>query len=115
VAEGGADRSATVVALISAEALVSESDELPDQRIVARVVQLLRDVERATPQGAGLHTQLDTVAKWVGLLARPDEHERFGGSAQVRSHVTMQFRLAVAAAEDYVRATGWPAPQRESD
>jgi hypothetical protein len=106
MAEGEADRSATIGALISAEALVSDSDEAPDERIVARVIELLRDVERATPHGAGLHTQLDTVAKWVGLLARPDEHERFGGSAQVRSHVAMQFRLAVAAAEDYLRATG---------
>ena len=106
MAEGGADRSATIGALITAEALVSESGDAPDERIVARVIELLRDVERSSPRGAGLHTQLDTVAKWVGLLARPDEHERFGGSAQVRSHVAMQFRLAIAATEDYLRATG---------
>ena len=104
--ESGADRSETIRALIAAEALVSESGEAPDERMVVRVIELLRDVERASPRAAGLHTQLDTVAKWVGLLARPNEHERFGGSAQVRGHVAMQFRLAIAAAEDYLRATG---------
>ena len=67
----------------------------------------LREAERATPGGAAFHAQLDTVVKWVNVLATPDQHARFGGSERVHEHVRLQFQLARAAAEDYLRATGW--------
>ena len=97
--------SDVVTTLASAEALLGEPAAV-DEGLVAQVIALLRDIERATPNGAGLHAQLDTVAKWVTLLSVSAEHQRFGGSDQVRGHVAMQFRLARAAAEDYLRATG---------
>ena len=99
-----ADRPGVLALLLSAEQRLSEARGIPDEHAVGRVLQLLREVEQATPGGAGLHTQLDTVAKWVRLLAQPAEHGRFGGSAHVRDHLAMQFRLAAGAAEDYLRA-----------
>jgi hypothetical protein len=98
--------SDVVTTLTSAEALLGEPAAAVDEGLVAQVIALLRDIERATPNGAGLHAQLDTVAKWVTLLSVSAEHQRFGGSDQVRGHVATQFRLARAAAEDYLRATG---------
>ena len=71
-----------------------------------RIAQLLREVEQATPRGASLHAQLDTVRKWVAVLSQPADLDRFGGPGRVRDHVAMQFRLARAAAEDYFAATG---------
>ena len=99
------DRSEVVTTLAAAEALLGDSANSPDDRLVARIVELLRDVQLATPGGAGLHAQLDTVARWVALLVKPAEHQRFGGASQVRDHVALQFRLARAAADDYLRAT----------
>jgi hypothetical protein len=60
-------------------------------------------IERATPAGAGLHAQLDTVRKWLDVLGRPSEHHRFGGEAHIRDHVRTQLRLVRGALEDYRR------------
>lgn len=70
----------------------------------AEVRATLDRVEAATPGGAPLHAQLDTVRKWLGALDQPAEHERFGGTAHVRAHVATQLRLALGALEDYQRA-----------
>lgn len=72
----------------------------------AEVRATLDRVEAATPGGAPLHAQLDTVRKWLGALDRPADHERFGGTAHLRAHVSTQLRLAVGALEDYRRTTG---------
>jgi len=61
-------------------------------------------IERATPAGAALHAQLDTVRKWVDVLARPADHQRFGGEPHIRDHVRTQLRLVRGALEDYWRA-----------
>lgn len=70
----------------------------------AEVRAILDRVETATPGGAPLHAQLDTVRKWLGAFDRPADHERFGGSAHLRAHVATQLRLAIGALEDYERA-----------
>jgi hypothetical protein len=90
--------------LASAEAFAARPAEVMGVD-VDRIALLLRAVERATPGAASLHGQLDMVTKWVALLAKPGAHERFGGADRVRDHVAMQFRLARAAAEDYLRAS----------
>jgi hypothetical protein len=61
-------------------------------------------VEAATPGGAPLHAQLDTVRKWFGALEQSADHKRFGGTAHLRAHVATQLRLAIGALEDYWRA-----------
>ena len=76
------NRSDVITSLAEAEAVVAAPPNLPDASAIARVIELLRDVERATPGGAGLHAQLDTVTKWVTLLANSSEHKRFGGGSQ---------------------------------
>ena len=67
----------------------------------AEVRAILDRVEAATPGGAPLHAQLDTVRKWLGAFDRPADHERLGGTAHLRAHVATQLRLAIAALEDY--------------
>jgi hypothetical protein len=69
----------------------------------AEVRATLDRVEAATPGGAPLHAQLDTVRKWLGALDQPAEHDRFGGTAHLRTHVATQLRLAIGALEDYQR------------
>ena len=69
----------------------------------AEVRGILDRVEAATPGGAPLHAQLDTVRKWLGALDRPTDHERLGGTTHLRAHVATQLRLAVGALEDYQR------------
>jgi hypothetical protein len=91
--------------LASAESLLPSGDSPLATEVLQRIVALLGDAERASPGGAALHAQLDTVAKWMELLCHPDEHVRFGGSARVHDHVRLQLRLARAAADDYARAT----------
>jgi hypothetical protein len=92
--------------LTTAESVLRVAGASLDEPETRRVIALVREAEQMSPGGAALHAQLDTVAKWVGLLASTAEHERFGGTTRVREHVFMQFRLARAAAEDYLRATG---------
>ena len=70
----------------------------------AEVRATLDRVEAATPGGAPLHAQLDTVRKWLGALDQPADHKRFGGTAHLRAHVATQLRLAIGALEDYWRA-----------
>jgi hypothetical protein len=70
---------------------------------MAEVRATLDRVEAATPGGAPLHAQLDTVRKWLAALDHPADHERFGGTAHLRAHVATQLRLAVGALEDYRR------------
>ena len=73
---------------------------------------VLDRVEAATPGGAPLHAQLDTVRRWLGALEEPADHERFGGVAHLRQHVLMQVRLARGALEDYQRERT-SQPERE--
>ena len=70
-----------------------------------RIRAALDKVESATPGGAPLHAQLDTVRKWLAALDRPEDHERFGGVAHLHGYVLTQLRLAIGALEDYYRAT----------
>jgi hypothetical protein len=101
------DRHARVRGLLdSAERVVTSAADGVDSRAALEVARLLADVERETPGGAPLHSQLDTVRKWVDALARPEDHARFGGSAHVRDHVVGQFQRAHAAADDYFRESG---------
>jgi hypothetical protein len=91
--------------LTTAESLVRVAGASFNEPDMHRVIGLVREAEQMSPGGAALHAQLDTVAKWLALLASTTEHERFGGTARVREHVFLQFRLAQAAAEDYLKAT----------
>ena len=98
------DRHARVHALLATvERLVTS---VLDRDTAVEVANRLGEVERETPGGAPLHSQLDTVRKWVDALARTEDHSRFGGSAHVRDHVVGQLQLAHAAADDYFRESG---------
>jgi hypothetical protein len=89
----------------AAERLVlGAPDEFGADR-AARVLHLLELVERATPGGAPLHAQLDTVRKWLAVIQRPGDHVRFGGTAHIRSHLAGQLGRARAAVDDYRRET----------
>ena len=102
---GGSGGPSVLGLLAAAEALLPAEPTLPAPETGSRIVAILRDVERGTPGGAALHAQLDTVAKWVAFLGQSSDHQRFGGSARVHEHVQLQFRLARAAVEDYLRTT----------
>jgi hypothetical protein len=69
----------------------------------AEIRETLTRVEAATPGGAPLHAQLDNVRKWLGVLERPEDHDRFGGTGHLRDYLLTQLRLAGGALEDYVR------------
>jgi hypothetical protein len=69
----------------------------------AYIRSALDQVEASTPGGVPLHTQLDTVRKWLTTFERPGDHERFGGIDHLRQHVLLQVRLAERALEDYQR------------
>lgn len=101
----GARRARVQHLLRSAERAIGSAHDGFNRTGAIDVATMLADVERATPGGAPLHAQLDTVKKWVDALARPDDHARFGGSTHVRDHVLTQLRLALAAADDYFRQT----------
>ena len=68
-----------------------------------RIRTVLDRLERATPGGAPLHAQLDNVRKWLDALARPEDHQRFGGIDHLRAYVLTQLRLTLGALEDYQR------------
>ena len=72
---------------------------------VEDIRSVLDRVEAATPGGAPLHAQLDTVRRWLRALQEPADHHRFGGVAHLREHVLLQVRLARGALEDYQRET----------
>jgi len=101
--------SGAVIALLASAEAALDAPNGDDATVafgaVSRIHEFLRAVERATPGGAPLHAQLDTVRKWVAVLVQPGDHGRFGGGGRVRDHVAMQFRLARAAANDYFEAT----------
>src|SRR5687767_12046274 len=91
------------VALVSAAvAALSGSGRLADQS-VSRGLALLESLEASTPRGAPLHHQIDVVRRWVGALADEREHERFGGTAHLRSYLDVQLKLLGAAVADYLR------------
>ena len=69
----------------------------------AEIRSTLSRVEAATPGGAPLHAQLDNVRKWLAVLERPEDHDRFGGAAHLRGYLLTQLRLAGGALEDYLR------------
>ena len=92
--------------LLQAEGLLRPSADPIDLETLERLDGFLRDVEHRSPHGASLHAQLDAIAKWVRLLADPSSHARYGGTARLREHVELQFRLARAAAVDYTKSAG---------
>ena len=77
------------------------TDRLP--AIAAEIRDVLATVEERTPGGAPLHAQLDNVRKWLDALARPADHDRFGGVNHLREYVITQLRLTLGALEDYQR------------
>jgi hypothetical protein len=77
------------------------TDRLP--AIAAEIRGVLATVEEQTPGGAPLHAQLDNVRKWLDALARPADHDRFGGANHLREYVITQLRLTLGALEDYQR------------
>jgi len=87
----------------AAEASVAAAPNAPDARTIDDVRSVLDRVEAATPAGAPLHAQLDNVRKWLGALERPEDHDRFGGTAHLRGYLLTQLRLAGGALEDYLR------------
>jgi hypothetical protein len=87
--------SAAIAALAGPGSLAAES--------AARGLGLLDSLEAATSGGAPLHHQIDVVRRWVGALADEREHERFGGTAHLRSYLDVQLKLLDAAVADYLR------------
>jgi hypothetical protein len=77
------------------------TDRLP--AIAVEIRGVLATVEERTPRGAPLHAQLDNVRKWLDALARPADHDRFGGADHLREYVITQLRLTLGALEDYQR------------
>ena len=65
---------------------------------------LMARIEAATPGGAPLHAQLDTVRKWSSVLQEPDACARFGGVDHVRAFLQTQLRLTEGALQDYLQA-----------
>src|SRR5215207_8398766 len=96
--------SEAVIALLASAEAALDAPNGDDATVafgaVSRIEEFLRAIKRATPGGAPLHAHLDTVRKWVAVLAEPGDHG-LGGGGRVRGHVAMQFRLARAAANDY--------------
>jgi hypothetical protein len=89
--------------LLSAERTITEAPQSTLGSVGDDIAPMLARVEAATPGGAPLHTQLDNVRKWLRALERPADHEQFGGTAHLRSHVLTQLRLALGALDDYER------------
>jgi hypothetical protein len=87
-----------------ARAIASPNDA--PEEAARRLREVVGRVEAATPGGAPLHSRLDNVRRWLGALENPTDHDRFGGTEHLRDHLALQIRLAVAALEDYMRATG---------
>jgi hypothetical protein len=97
-------QTADAVQLIRAaeRGLLEGPNELnPEQ--AAEIRSTLARVEAATPRGPALHAQLDNVRKWLAVLERPEDHDRFGGTAHLRGYLLTQLRLAGGALEDYLR------------
>jgi len=92
-----------------AAALVAEADAIlsapnvVDAATAARAFEILAALEAATPHGVPLHHQIDVVRRWVGAVANESEHERFGGTAHLRSYLDVQLKLLGAAVADYLR------------
>jgi len=87
---------------VAEQRLVGPSaDSLP--AIAIEIRSVLATVEERTPGGAPLHAQLDNVRKWLDALARPADHDRFGGAEYLREYVITQLRLTLGALEDYQR------------
>ena len=89
--------------LRAAEQSLAATPNVPDARTIHDVRSVLDRVEAATPAGAPLHAQLDNVRKWLAALERPEDHDRFGGTAHLRGYLLTQFRLARGALDDYLR------------
>jgi hypothetical protein len=89
--------------LREAERVLFTGPNEPDVAQVAEIRSTLARVEAATPGGAPLHAQLDNVRKWLAVLERPEDHDRFGGTDHLRGYLLTQFRLAGGALEDYLR------------
>jgi hypothetical protein len=71
----------------------------------ARLRAVLVEIEAATPHGAPLHSRLDNVRRWLTALENPDDHHRFGGAEHLREHLASQIRVAIAALDEYARAS----------
>jgi hypothetical protein len=96
----------TADALQPLRAAERELLEGPNELSPARATEIrsaLTRIEEATPGGAPLHAQLDNVRKWLGVLQRPEDHDRFGGADHLRGYLVTQLRLAGGALEDYLR------------
>jgi len=96
-------RSALRRLLRSAEEALGTGPNASDTHAIQHIRSVLDRVEARTPGGAPLHAQLDTVRKWLAVLERPDDHERFGGAAHLRDYLLTQLRLAGGALEDFLR------------
>jgi len=77
-------------------------DGVPDAALLT-IRSTLDFVEIQTPGGAPLHSQLDAARRWLGALADPQEHQRFGGMDHLRHHLITQLRLVTSAIVDYQR------------
>jgi hypothetical protein len=98
------ERTAPFLELLRAsERMLAAGPNDFDAERAAEIRATLARVEAATPGGAPLHAQLDNVRKWLGVLERPDDHDRFGGTDHLRGHLLTQLRLAGGALEDYLR------------
>ena len=82
--------------------LLEGPNELSPEQAAA-IRSALARVEAATPRGPALHAQLGSVRKWLGVLERPEDHDRFGGASHLRDYLVTQLRLAGGALEDYLR------------
>ena len=71
----------------------------------ARLPAVLAQIEAATPRAAPLHARLDNVRRWLAALENPAEHDRFGGAEHLRDHLASQIRVAIAALDEYARAS----------
>jgi hypothetical protein len=98
-----ATRGMLPLLLRAAEQSLATSPNGSEARTIHDIRSVLDRVEAATPGGAPLHAQLDTVRKWLGALERPEDHDRFGGAAHLRGYLLTQLRLAGGALEDYLR------------
>ena len=98
-----ADHSGIIARIEAAERDLIAAPNAVAGRIAGTIRDLLARIEQATPGGAPLHAQLDATRKWLAVLERPADHDRFGGLAHIRDYVVTQLRLTRGAVDDYAR------------
>ena len=96
-------REAEPLALLEAihSTVVLEERAVRPQRDTAAIERFLDALERLVPDVPVLRHQIDSVRRWVRVLYRATEYERFGGRAHVRDHIVHTLKRARRTVEHH--------------